>query len=116
MEVTQDEYELPIVVEDKVKYLSEMSGVSEKSINPILCRQRKGKEESKRWREVEYNFDIDKLKVIVNRIGVCYLAKKITIAEDTIRRWLNGKTEPDFEQLDDLCLFLGVDEDYFIKE
>lgn len=117
MRVTDDIYELPMFVSERVKYLSEDSGVPESSIHSMLSKQRNNIKQTLRWREVEYEFDREKLAKLIS----CIKPQKkffvdLGIQRDTVNNWLSGKTEPNFNTMDDLCLYFGVDEDYFIKE
>ena len=52
LEITTDEYELPIVVAESVPELAKLSGASINAIRSALCRQRNGKLKNSRFREV----------------------------------------------------------------
>ena len=53
MEITKDEYQLPVAVADTVKDLAKKIGTRANSISSALCKQRKGVRIKSRYIEVE---------------------------------------------------------------
>lgn len=53
MEITKDEYQLPVAVADTVKDLAKKIGTRANSISSALCKQRKGVHIKSRYIEVE---------------------------------------------------------------
>lgn len=48
-----------------------------------------------------------------NKFSQYQLAEKLSVSEQTVRRWENGKSVPDSNQLEDICSILGVPLNYF---
>lgn len=48
-----------------------------------------------------------------NKFSQYQLAEKLSVSEQTVRRWENGKSVPDSNQLENMCDIFGVPLNYF---
>lgn len=55
--VTNDKYELPLIVADSVRELADTLGKSVHTINSAFCRERQGKIKNTRYKKVDVEDD-----------------------------------------------------------